>query len=109
MYAGPKSSNTLLILTGTVLSTNGISSFILRFLRKGNVLNVSWKKNTDTDLLGYNIFANNYWIGTVDADDTNFSININQLPFTVNGPIKISIEAFDRDGETSKNRSSFTI
>ena len=25
-------------------------------LRKGNVLNVSWKKNTDTDLLGYNIF-----------------------------------------------------
>lgn len=77
--------------------------------RKGNVLNISWKKNTDTDLLGYNIFANNYWIGTVDADDTNFSININQLPFAVNGPIRISIEAFDRDGETSKNRTSFTV
>ena len=54
-----------------------------------------------TDLLGYNIFANNYWIGTVDADDTSFSINTNQLPFTVTGPIRISIEAFDRDGETS--------
>lgn len=77
--------------------------------RKGNVLNVSWKKNTDTDLLGYNIFANNYWIGTVDADDTSFSINTNQLPFTVTGPIRISIEAFDRDGETSKRRSSFTV
>ena len=27
----------------------------------------------------------------------------------VSGPIKISIEAFDNDGETSKRRSSFTI
>ena len=77
--------------------------------RKGNTLNISWKKNTDTDLVGYNIFANNYWIGTVDEKDTSFSINTNQLPFKVSGPIKISIEAFDNDGETSKRRSSFTI
>ena len=77
--------------------------------RKGNTLNISWRKNTDTDLVGYNIFANNYWIGTVDAKDTSFSINTNQLPFKVSGPIKISIEAFDNDGETSKRRSSFTI
>ena len=77
--------------------------------RKGNTLNISWKKNTDTDLVGYNIFANNYWIGTVDAKDTSFSINTNQLPVKVSGPIKISIEAFDSDGETSKRRSSFTI
>ena len=77
--------------------------------RKGNTLNIIWKKNTDTDLVGYNIFANNYWIGTVDAKDTSFSINTNQLPFKVSGPIKISIEAFDNDGETSKRRSSFTI
>lgn len=77
--------------------------------RKGNILNISWKKNSDVDLVGYNIFANNYWIGTVDADDTNFLININQLPFNVTGPIKISIEAFDSDGETSKNRSSVTV
>ena len=77
--------------------------------RKGNTLNISWKKNTDTDLVGYNIFANNYWIGTVDAKDTSFSINTNQLPFKVSGPIKISIEEFDSDGETSKRRSSFTI
>lgn len=77
--------------------------------RKGNKLNINWKSNTDKDLVGYNIFANNYWIGTVDVKDTSFSIGINQLPFSVNGPIKISIEAFDNDGETSKNRSSFTI
>ena len=77
--------------------------------RKGNIINVSWNRNTDTDLVGYNIFANNYWIGTVDSKDTSFSINVKQLPFTVKGPIRISIEAFDTDGETSKNRSSATI
>lgn len=77
--------------------------------RNGDILSISWKKNTDVDLVGYNIFANNYWIGTVDSDDTKFNINVSQLPFEVKGPVKISIEAFDRDGETSKNRSSFTI
>lgn len=77
--------------------------------RNGDILSISWKKNTDADLVGYNIFANNYWIGTVDSDDTKFNINVSQLPFEVKGPVKISIEAFDRDGETSKNRSSFTI
>lgn len=77
--------------------------------RKGNLINVSWKKNTDADLAGYNIFADNYWIGTVDSTDTNFSINVDQLPFTPKGSIKISIEAFDNDGETSKKRSSYTV
>ncbi len=77
--------------------------------RKGNMINIYWSKNTDVDLLGYNIFANNYWIGTVDENDTDFSIKISQLPFNVVGPIKISIEAFDYDGETSKKRSSVTI
>ena len=77
--------------------------------RKGNMINICWSKNTDTDLLGYNLFANNYWIGTVDENDTAFSIKISQLPFTVVGPVKISIEAFDYDGETSKKRSTITV
>ena len=81
----------------------------LSVTRKGNVINVTWNKNTDTDLLGYNIFANNYWIGTVDAKDTSFSIQVKNLPFNVTGPVKISIEAFDYDGETSKKRSSMTV
>ena len=81
----------------------------LSVTRKGNVINVTWNKNTDTDLLGYNIFANIYWIGTVDAKDTSFSIQVKNLPFNVTGPVKISIEAFDYDGETSKKRSSMTV
>ena len=51
----------------------------------------------------------NYWIGTVDADDTDFTIPISSLPFTQSGPIKISIEAFDLDGETSKARTTVTV
>lgn len=81
----------------------------LKVSRKADVLNISWNKNTDKDLLGYNLFANNYWIGTVDAKDTTFNINIKQLPFKVTGPVNISIEAFDNDGETSQKRSVVTI
>ena len=77
--------------------------------RKGGIINIKWNKNTDTDLVGYNLFANNYWIGTVDAKDTSFSVSIKNLPFAVKGTIKISIEAFDADGETSKNRTSANI
>ena len=57
----------------------------------------------------YNIFANGYWIGTVDANDTNFSIGINELPFTAKGSINISIEAFDQDGEVSPKRATVKV
>ena len=59
----------------------------LQASRQGNVINISWIQNADFDLLGYNIFANGYWIGTVDANDTSFSIGINELPFTAKGNI----------------------
>ena len=81
----------------------------LQASRKGNVINISWNKNSDIDLLGYNIFANGYWIGTVDANDTNFSIGINELPFTAKGSINISIEAFDQDGEVSTKRATVKV
>lgn len=81
----------------------------LRATKRGNTINIRWNPNNDADLLGYNLFANNYWIGTVDADDTDFTIPISSLPFTQSGPIKISIEAFDLDGETSKARTTVTV
>ena len=77
--------------------------------KRGNTINIRWNRNTDADLLGYNLFANGYWIGTVDANDTDFSIPVSALPFTQTGPIKISIEAFDLDGETSKGRATVTV
>lgn len=75
----------------------------------GKKIDIRWAKNDDTDLLGYNLFANNYWIGTVDKGDTSFTIKTSQLPFKTNGPITISIEAFDYDGEVSKKRAKATV
>ena len=70
----------------------------------GRYLVVTWNKNKDSDLLGYNIFQNGYWIGTVGKDDTNFRILRSELPVQKNLGT-ISIEAFDMDGETSQVRS----
>ena len=81
----------------------------LKAIRKGDEIEVTWTQNADFDLLGYNIFANNYWIGTVDANDTEFSIEISELPFKVTGEISISIEAFDQDGEVSPQRTTVKV
>lgn len=81
----------------------------LSAVRQDGMLRVNWSRNTDTDLLGYNIFANGYWIGTADKADTSFSIRLSQLPVKTNVPITISIEAFDYDGETSRVRSRVVV
>ncbi|GAB6168013.1 hypothetical protein JCM1393_04730 [Clostridium carnis] len=81
----------------------------LKAQKSGDIIKISWKKNTDIDLLGYNIFANGYWIGTVDKDDNKFEISTRNLPFTPTGPINITIEAFDLDGETSPKRAKVTV
>lgn len=81
----------------------------LNVVKEGGMLKVTWSKNTDSDLLGYNIFENGYWIGTVDKEDTSFEIKISQLPVKTNVPVTISIEAFDYDGETSQGRTKVTV
>ncbi|MGG7143012.1 glycoside hydrolase family 25 protein [Clostridium nigeriense] len=81
----------------------------LRAVKQNRMLKVTWSKNPDIDLLGYNIFANGYWIGTVDKNDTSFEISLSELPVKTNVPVTISIEAFDADGETSQVRSKVSI
>ena len=81
----------------------------LRAVKQNGMLRVSWNKNPDTDLLGYNIFVNGYWIGTVDKDDTSFEIRLSELPVKTNVPVTVSIEAFDYDGETSQVRSKVVV
>ena len=81
----------------------------LRAVVDGNSIKITWNRVPDSDLLGYNIFVNNYWVGTVDENDTEFVINKRNLPVPFNKPITISIEAFDYDGETSKNRARVTL
>lgn len=81
----------------------------LQARKENGMLKVSWTKNTDVDLLGYNIFENGYWIGTVDKDDTTFEIALNKLPVSTTKPVTIAIEAFDYDGEASQVRSKVTV
>jgi GH25 family lysozyme M1 (1,4-beta-N-acetylmuramidase) len=74
----------------------------------GNIY-VSWNRNNDIDLLGYNIFVNKEWVGTVDENATNYLITKNKLNIKKNVPTEVSIEAFDYDGETSKIRAKVNL
>ncbi|ENZ02587.1 glycoside hydrolase family 25 protein [Clostridium thermobutyricum] len=74
----------------------------------GNVY-LSWTKNSDIDLAGYNIFADNYWIGTVDRQDTSYRIPITKLYKPHGRNITFSIEAFDYEGNASQVRSKVTL
>lgn len=77
------------------------------YFDNGNLI-VRWRKNTDADLLGYNLFQNGNWIGTVGKDDDSFRISRSQLPIQT-GKSTISIEAFDSLGETSQIRSKVEV
>lgn len=77
----------------------------LRARIEGQNIIVNWNKNTDIDLLGYNIFVNNYWVGTVDPEDTEFIIKRSSLEVPKGSVVRITIEAFDYDGEVSKRRA----
>lgn len=76
---------------------------------QGGNINVSWNRNNDVDLLGYNIFVNKEWVGTVDENATSHLITGNKAAIKKNTPVEVSIEAFDYDGETSKIRSKVTL
>ncbi|PRR84593.1 glycoside hydrolase family 25 protein [Clostridium vincentii] len=81
----------------------------LKARREENNIVVAWNKVPDVDLLGYNIFANNYWVGTVDENDTEFIIKGNEFPIVKAPSISITIEAFDYDGETSAKRAKVDL
>lgn len=70
---------------------------------------VNWNKNPDVDLLGYNIFVDGNWVGTVDAADTQFTFRKNIVNIPKGAPYNVSIEAFDYDGEVSKKRAKVTL
>lgn len=75
---------------------------------KSNIY-VTWQKNLDKDLLGYNIFINSNYAGTVGKNATSFTIPRWKFKLQPNTPIEISIEAFDFDGDFSKTRSKYII
>lgn len=78
----------------------------LRYRIEGDNIILSWNRVKDVDLLGYNIFVNNYWVQTVSEDKREFILkksNYNK------GNILVTVESFDYDGETSKTRAKVNI
>ncbi|GKU30552.1 hypothetical protein CFB3_26590 [Clostridium folliculivorans] len=90
-----------------LIQPGNVSGLSARF-QNGNIY-VSWNRNNDVDLLGYNIFLNKEWVGTVDENATSYLIIADKIPTNKNTPLEVSIEAFDYDGETSKVRSSVNL
>ncbi|EHJ01862.1 glycoside hydrolase family 25 [Clostridium sp. DL-VIII] len=76
---------------------------------QGGNINVSWNRNSDVDLLGYNLFVNREWVGTVDENATSYVIPGNKINVQKNAPVEVAIEAFDYDGETSKTRAKVNL
>lgn len=74
-----------------------------------NNIYIKWDKNPDKDLLGYNLFINSEWIGTVSRDAISYVFKRNRMNLKPGEPIEVSIEAFDFDGDFSKNRTKVTI
>lgn len=81
----------------------------LKAVEEKNEILVTWNRVPDIDLLGYNIFVNNYWVGTVDEKDTKFIISKSKLEVPKGSKLTVSIEAFDYDGEVSKTRTKVVL
>lgn len=77
--------------------------------KDSNNIYIKWDKSTDKDLLGYNLFINSNWVGTVNRDATSYVFKRNRQYLPPGTPIDVSIEAFDFDGEFSKTRTKVTI
>ncbi|OOM74401.1 lysozyme M1 precursor [Clostridium puniceum] len=84
-----------------------VTGFQARFENEN--IYASWNRNSDIDLLGYNIFVNKEWVGTVDENATSYLITRDKIKLKKNVPIEVSIEAFDYDGETSKARAKANL
>lgn len=81
----------------------------LKAVREKSGILITWNRIPDIDLLGYNIFIDNYWVGTVDEDATKFFIKKSKLNVKKGSKITITIEAFDYDGEVSKRRAKVVL
>lgn len=76
--------------------------------KRCNKIFVKWNRSNESDIAGYNVFANGYWLGTTETNVTDYMVDYKNLPFVPSGPLKIAVEAFDYDGDTSK-RAEITV
>ncbi|GAA0122516.1 hypothetical protein UT300018_18320 [Clostridium faecium] len=68
---------------------------------------VSWDRNTDVDLNGYNIFLNSEYVGTVGKNATSHTIRLDHP--NKNARYEVGVEAFDVTGDFSQNRAKTIV
>lgn len=73
-----------------------------------NRIYISWNKNTDIDLNGYNIFLNGEYVATVNKNTTNYTLKLT-TPYKAGNTYIIGIDAFDTMGNSSQNRAKAYI
>lgn len=70
---------------------------------------VSWNKNPDIDLNGYNLFVNSNYITTLSKNATSYVIPLSRIKVRPDQAIEVSIEAFDVDGDFSTERARVIV
>lgn len=71
-------------------------------------ISLTWSKNPDVDLNGYNIFINSNYVTTVSKNTTSYTIKLAKAP-RPNERYEITIEAFDVDGDFSPTRAKAQV
>ncbi len=75
--------------------------------RKNEIV-LSWSKNPDVDLNGYNIFINSNYVTTVSKNTTSYTLKLAKTP-RPNERYEMTIEAFDVDGDFSPTRAKAQV
>lgn len=80
----------------------------LNAVAQGTSIRVTWDRNRDIDIGGYNVFINSNYVTTVGRDITSYTIELGKEQ-NPGQRYKISVEAFDIDGDFSPNRTSVMV
>lgn len=81
----------------------------LKAYKSSGKIYTSWCQVPGQYILGYNIFVNSNYAGTVPETAKSYVINASNFYLPKGNPINITIEAFDKFGGVSLKRSLFTI
>lgn len=81
----------------------------LRVSMSQDKIYANWAPVNATDLWGYNLFVNSYYAGTTTEKQTSFVIDKSKFYLPKGRDIVVGIEAFDKYGDVSRQRSTRII
>ncbi|MPQ43187.1 glycoside hydrolase family 25 protein [Clostridium tarantellae] len=72
-------------------------------------IDIYWTANKETDLDGYNLFVNSEYVATAPPKATRITVSKKALNLIKGKSIKITIEAFDKIGDVSAQRTEYIL